>query len=50
MVALIARALVHLNFDEAHEAQKVLCEALTEINFPAANSKKETVYVRTAAA
>lgn len=42
---MIARALVHLNFDEADEAQKVLCEALTEINFPAFQPKaKETTY------
>jgi hypothetical protein len=31
--SLIARAIVHLNFNEPEEAQKVLFDALTEFNF-----------------
>jgi hypothetical protein len=34
IAALIARAIVHLNFKEPDEAQVALFAALTEINFP----------------
>jgi hypothetical protein len=33
IVALIARAIVHLNFDEPEKATSVLFDALTEMNF-----------------
>ena len=33
IAALVARAIVHLNFNEPEQAQTVLFLALTEINF-----------------
>jgi hypothetical protein len=30
----IARAIVHLNFDEPEQAKEVLLDALTDFNFP----------------
>lgn len=39
LVSLIARAIVHLNFQEPDQARDVLLDALTDFNF--ANSKKE---------
>jgi len=41
--SLIARAIVHLNYNEPDEAQKVLFDALTEFNFanfPSAHEKE----------
>lgn len=32
--SLIARAIVHLNFNEPEEARDVLLDALSDINFP----------------
>jgi hypothetical protein len=33
LASLIARAIVHLHFDEHAQAEKVLFDALTEFNF-----------------
>ena len=43
--SLIARAIVHLNYNEPDEAQKVLFDALTEFNFanfPLVHEKENT--------
>ena len=45
--SLIARAIVHLNFNEPDEATKALFEALTEINYP---TQKETQHGNASAA
>lgn len=44
VAALIARAIVHLNFNHPEKAHEVLCLALTEINFPRklSNAKENT--------
>jgi hypothetical protein len=47
--ALIARAIVHLNFQEPEKAREVLLDALTEINFPT-ERKENSNGIRTAAA
>jgi hypothetical protein len=39
LASLIARAIVHLNFNEPEEATKVLFDALTDFNF--ADCEKE---------
>ena len=49
LASLIARAIVHLNFNEPDEAQKVLFDALTEFNFTN-NSEKEILHGNAAAA
>jgi hypothetical protein len=41
----IARAIVHLNFNEKEKAEEILFALLFDLNF-----KKETIYVRSAAA
>jgi hypothetical protein len=33
LASLIARAIVHLNFNEPDQARDVLLDALTEVNF-----------------
>jgi hypothetical protein len=49
VASLIARAIVHLNFNEADQALNVLLVALTEFNFTHA-IKKETANVSSPAA
>lgn len=41
LAALIARAVVHLNFSEPDQAREVLLEALTELNFSQTVSRGE---------
>ncbi len=48
LTALIARAIVHLNFNEPDQALAVLLAALTEINFPE-TKEGALFYVHTAA-
>lgn len=33
LLTRVTRAIVHLNFDEPHEAQSVLLDALSDFNF-----------------
>lgn len=40
IASLIARAIVHLHFDEQDKAEKVLFDALTEFNFAQLNPPK----------
>jgi hypothetical protein len=47
LAALIARAVVHLNFNEADQARDVLLEALTEFSF--GEPRKENSDVHAAA-
>lgn len=50
IAAQIARAIVHLNFNEPDQACNVLLEALTDFNFPQfVNSEKENQHGNTAA-
>jgi hypothetical protein len=48
LIAFIARAIVHLNFNEPDQARDVLLDALTDFNFPQA--KENADGNRTAAA
>jgi hypothetical protein len=41
LISQIARAIVHLNFDEPDQARDVLFDALTDFNFTHAISEKE---------
>lgn len=41
LAARIARAIVHLNFDEPEEARDVLLEALAYLNFDMPENRKE---------
>lgn len=45
IAAQVARAIVHLNFNEKERAEEVLFALLFDLN-----SKKEIIYVRSAAA
>jgi hypothetical protein len=40
IAAQIARAIVHLNFDEPEKACEVLLEALSDFNFPQAKENR----------
>lgn len=44
LAALIARAIVHLNFDEPDQARNVLIDALTELNFASSEPTKEIAH------
>jgi hypothetical protein len=50
IASLIARAIVHLNFNEPEEATAVLLDALTDFNFAKLDSKENTDGNTTAAA
>jgi hypothetical protein len=41
LISQIARAIVHLNFNEPDEARDVLLDALTDFNFTHVISEKE---------
>lgn len=42
LASLIARAIVHLNFNEPDEARNALLDALTDFNFTYAREKENT--------
>jgi hypothetical protein len=42
LISQIARAIVHLNFDEPEQAREVLFDALTDFNFNAVSEKENS--------
>jgi hypothetical protein len=41
LISQIARAIVHLNFDEPDQARDVLFDALSDFNFPQAKENAD---------
>jgi len=50
LASLIARAIVHLNFEEPEKAKEVLFDALTEFNFTPTPEKENETHGNAAAA